>query len=337
MRRLFRMLRSDRLFRIGAIFAGSNTRAQAFLLRSVLGHWRPEWRSLELFRRYQNTLPPREVIHALVSTKHACNLDLLDRLDQTIDRPSIYIDFTRAMIERRFIDAYQFWREIPGELTTLDSLPQPAAGALEGSLALVLPGPADGEFGAEIDAHDCVSRTSLLAPTVDDRTSIGSRFDIAFLAERRYIDLVRSHSPVDVPAGRIVVDPALTDFRTPSWLTTPIAFELEKFDVPGAPYAYLPLRIITWAHEQGLRPTLYCADFYLGQVTYQSADYNQTNLLQNSNDFIRSYLMHDVFFAHAAFQCWYRAGTIHARGRLAEILELDGHQFAQALENRWRT
>jgi hypothetical protein len=58
-------------------------------------------------------------------------------------------------------------------------------------------------------------------------------------------------------------------------------------------------------------------------------------LLETEDDHILSYLRHDVFFNHAALRQWFRQGVILARGRLADLLDLDGPSFAEALQNHW--
>ncbi|MFM8857298.1 MAG: hypothetical protein ACKOI2_08875, partial [Actinomycetota bacterium] len=170
-----------------------------------------------------------------------------------------------------------------------------------------------------------------------DATKIGTRFDYAFLSWHRFEEVIRSQSPMNIDANHIVTSVGHRHRSVPSWLRTDVAFELEKFETPTVSRTYLPLRIVPWCLQRGIRPTLYCADFYLGSASYQSADYDSMQLLATEEDHILSYLRHDVFFNHAALRHWHKHGVILARGRLAEILDLDGRSFAEALQNRWRS
>ncbi|MFM8857395.1 MAG: hypothetical protein ACKOI2_09365, partial [Actinomycetota bacterium] len=121
----------------------------------------------------------------------------------------------------------------------------------------------------------------------------------------------------------------------PAWLSTPIEFDLTKFYPPTSPFSYAPLRIVPYCHQRGLLPRLFFSDFYLGDVAYQASHYDPKITLNTSTKHTRSYLLHDVFFTHAALQKWHRNEVIQARGRLAELLELDGRSFAQSIQHRW--
>ena len=128
---------------------------------------------------------------------------------------------------------------------------------------------------------------------------------------------------------------SLDRLTIPEWLSTPIDFTLRSFDPPTSPFSYAPLRIVPYCHHRGILPTLYFADFYLGDVAYQSAHYDPKNAPGAPRDHTRSYLLHDVYFTHAALQMWCRNEVIEARGRLAELLDLDGRSFAHSIQQRW--
>ena len=70
-------------------------------------------------------------------------------------------------------------------------------------------------------------------------------------------------------------------------------------------------------------------------MAYQAAHYDPKFTLNTSLKHTRSHLLHDVFFTHAALQKWYRNEVIQIRGRLAELLELDGRSFTQSIQHHW--
>lgn len=322
-------------FQLGATLTRSSRRAQTFLLREVLAHWKPEWRSRALFENFEARLPGRDVISALAATKRSRNSELYNSLDQLTSRPSACVGYTRAFVERRFVDAYDIWLHIPEVSQALESLAIPKRNSLTRTMAVVLPGSTAGAFGSEIDSHTFVARAGIIGPAVDETALIGSRFDVSFLSSPRYRKLLQAPEPVETVPQRLVVDQKLSRLTIPQWLTTPIDFQLMPFQPPTSPFSYVPLRIVPYCHHRGILPTLYFADFYLGDVAYQSAHYDPQITLDTSRDHTRSYLLHDVYFTHAALQKWCRNEVIQARGRLAELLDLDGRSFAHSIQQRW--
>jgi hypothetical protein len=301
----------------------------------MLAHWKPDWRRHGLFETFESRLPSRDVITALAATKNSRNAELYTSLDQLTSRPSICVNYTRAFVERRFVDAYDNWLDIPEVPHALESLAIPKLESLSRTMAVVLPGPTDGAYGNDIDSQDIVARTGILGPTLDETALIGSRFDVSFLNAPRFQELVQSPEPMETSARRFVVDPMLRRTTVPAWLSTPIDFELTMVHPPSSPFSYAPLRIVPYCHQRGILPRLYFADFYLGDVAYQASHYDPKVRLDTSRKHTRSYLLHDVFFTHAALQKWYRNDVIQVRGRLADLLELDGRSFAQSIQHRW--
>lgn len=328
-------LPSGFLFRLGAALTRPNTKAQSFLLRKMLTHWKPDWRRHVLFETFESRLPSRDVITALAATKRSRNAELYTSLEQLTFQPSVCVDYTRAFVEQRFVDAYDIWLHIPEVPRALASLSIPKLDSLSRTMAVVLPGSTVGAYGTDIDSQDIVARTGILGPTPDETVFIGSRFDVSFLNQPRFRAMIQSPEPIETSARRFVVDPTLRRSILPAWLSTPIDFELTMFDPPASPYSYAPLRIVPYCHQRGILPRLYFADFYLGDVAYQAAHYDPKFALNTSLKHTRSYLLHDVFFTHAALQKWYRNEVIQIRGRLAELLELDGRSFAQSIQHRW--
>lgn len=326
---------SPRTFQFGATLTRSGRPAQTFLLGEMLVHWKPDWRRLALFEKFEVRLPSRDVISALAATKHSRNPELYNTLDQLSSRPSVCVDYTRAFVERRFVDAYDIWLHIPEVSQALESLAVPKRNSLPRTMAVVLPGSTTGTFGSEIDSHTIVARTGIIGPAVDETALIGSRFDVSFLSSPRYRKLIQAPEPVKTVAQCLVVDRKLSRLPIPRWLTTPIEFQLMPFQSPTSPFSYVPLRIVPYCHHRGILPTLYFADFYLGDVAYQSAHYDPQSTLDTSRDHTRSYLLHDVYFTHSALQKWYRNEVIQVRGRLADLLDLDGRSFAELIQQRW--
>jgi len=326
---------SPTTFQLGEILTRPSTRARAFLLREMLAHWKSDWRHRALFEKFEARLPSRTVISAIAEITYSRNSVLYNSLDQLTSRPSLCVAYARAFIERRFVDAYDIWLEIPEVSKVLESLKIPQRDSLTRTMAVVLPGSTDGMYGSEIDSRDLVARTGIVGPTTDEINLIGSRFDISFLNSPRFHELVRSQEPVETAAQRFVIDTVLRQLTIPEWLSTPIDFTLRSFDPPTSPFSYAPLRIVPYCHHRGILPTLYFADFYLGDVAYQSAHYDPKNAPGAPRDHTRSYFLHDVYFTHAALQMWCRNEVIKARGRLAELLELDGRSFAHSIQQRW--
>lgn len=333
--RLFEWRALDWMFRVGTVLAGSNTGAQSFLLRSMLSRCRPEWKSLGNFRKLAAQLPNRDVIFALTMTRHSRDLELMNRLDRLTSRSIPALDYTRAFFDRRFVDAHDIWSEFPEVAKCLDDLDVPNVEGLTRSVAVVLPGPAIGNYGNEIDQHDLVARTGIEAPTPDDGESIGSRFDISFPNSKRFQRLLQSTEPVPIPADRLVVNREFEQIRLPNWLNNSVECGLKVIPLPTTFSSFAPLRIVPWAHRQNILPTLYFADFYLGETSYQSAHYDLKSISHDWQRYVRSYLKHDVFYTHRVLQIWRQRKVIRTRGRLDELLDLDGRSFAQSIQHRW--
>ncbi|MFM8857297.1 MAG: hypothetical protein ACKOI2_08870, partial [Actinomycetota bacterium] len=283
---------SAALFRLGATLTRSNPGAQSFLLREMLAHWKPEWRRHAIFETFESRLHSRNVITALAATKRSRNTALYTSLDQLTSRPSACVDYTRAFVEQRFVDAYDSWLTIPEVPHALESLAIPELDSLSHTMAVVLPGSTDCAYGSDIDSHDIVARTGILGPTPDETVLIGSRFDVSFLNSPRFHAMVQSPEPMDTSARRFVVDPMLRNLALPAWLSTPIDFDLTKFFPPTSPFSYAPLRIVPYCHQRGILPKLFFGDFYLGDVAYQASHYDPKIRLNISTKHTRSYLLH---------------------------------------------
>lgn len=317
--------------------SSSSPTARAFALEIALTTSRPTSRNRAVIDDLARGLPTRDLVSALTAGRSSLTRTRLDALSSIATEPILGLDFATAFLERRFVDAYEIWRQIPDVAMALAALPTPDPSTLTRSMAVVLPGPTDSSLGDDIDHHDLVARTGTTAPTRTDAASIGSRFDVAFLNVPRYRELGDSHVPLPIDADRIVTDPSCRSDSRPPWLDVPVEFDLAEVETPSAPHSYITMRIVPWCHARGFRPTLYFADFYLSQAPYQSADYDPSHRLEEGNVIIRYYLTHDVFFTHAALQKWRSHGAIHTCGRLDELLSLDGHSFAQAIQDRWAT
>jgi hypothetical protein len=252
---------SAAFFQLGAILTRLNTRARSFLLREMLIHWKHDWRRHELFEKYESRLTSRDVISALAELKRPRNNELHNTLDHLTSRPNVCVDYTRAFVERRLVDAYDIWLLIPEVSQVLESLAVPKQNSLTRTMAVVLPGSIDGKYGRDIDGHDLVARTGITGPTIDETALIGSRFDVSFLNSPRYRKLVQAPEPVETVPQRLVVDQDLNRSKIPQWLTTPIDFHLLPFHPPASPFSYIPLRIVPYSHHRGILPTLYFADF----------------------------------------------------------------------------
>lgn len=245
------------------------------------------------------------------------------------------VSYTRAILEARFSDAYQIWLQFPAVGECLEHLPTPRAPAgTAGSIAVVLPGPATNSFGAEIDGHSLVARTSFGIPDPSQVDLLGSRYDIAFLNRDRFRLIERGEA--SPPAGRVVTKPSDAGHVTGGTGPSGVEFGLVSPSLPTSQYTFLPLVLVPWCFRADLKPTLYNADFYLGSEIYQDATYDPKALLNEAGDIIRSYLRHDVFFTHAALQKWALDGHLVARGTLGDILDWDGAEFAAALERKWQ-
>lgn len=326
---------SDRLIRAMSVPARLSRPARSTLIHVALEHAQPGWRSLDLVNEFGSDLPVLDFMSALTAGRRELTRPRIALLS-TADRPRLpHLEYVHAVLERRFIDAFDMWKEFPAVEGCLDSLPMPRESAATHSMAVVLPGPAGSDHGREIDSHDFVSRTGLMAPVPREAQSVGTRFDYAFVNWNRFEEITKSKDAMRIDADRIVTYVGLRNRPKPSWLTSDVEFELERVRTPTCPRTYMPLLIVPWCLNRGIRPTLYCADFYLGSTSYQSPDYDSMRLLETEEDHILSYLRHDVFFNHAALRHWYVHGAILARGRLAELLELDGRSFAEVLNNRW--
>jgi hypothetical protein len=327
----------DRLIRAMAVLARMSRQSRSTLTHVILEHAQPGWRSLDLVNDFNSGLEVRHFMSALTAGRRELTrprIALLSNLDRP--HPS-HLDYVHTILDRRFLEAFDMWEAFPAVEPSLNSLPLPSQPRWSLTMAVVLPGPADSEFGSEIDSHDLVGRTSidLAAPATSEARSVGTRFDYAFVNWNRFNEISASVDPVKIDADRIVTFAGLRNRPRPPWLTADVSFELGQVATPTIPRTYMPLRIVPWCFRRGFYPTLFCADFYLGSTPYRSADYDWMRQLETEDDLILSYLRHDVFFNHAALRYWYRHGVIHARGRLAEILELDGRGFAEALQERW--
>lgn len=329
----------DRMVRAIAVPARVSRQARSTLVHVTLEHAQPGWRSLDLVHEFGSALPAGHLISALT----AGNRKLIRQrvsLMSSLDRPRLsYVEYAQAILDRRFLQAFDIWRTFPDVDRCLNSLPLPPETPAGRTMAVVLPGRADSDYGQEIDGHDLVGRVGLSIPKASEVTMIGSRFDYAFVYSftnwHRLEEITRSRDPMTIHSGSIITCAGLRKCPKPSSLEIDVEFELKRVECPTCPRAYMPLRIVPWCIERGIRPTLYCADFYLGSTAYQSADYDLRRLLETEEDHLLSYLGHDVFFNHAALRHWYVLGVIRARGRLAELLDLDGRSFAEALQNRW--
>jgi hypothetical protein len=307
------------------------------LISATIKHAQPDWRSLDLVREFGTDLTAHDFLSALTAGGRKVSQELLSVLSSA-DLPRLpCLDYAEAILDKQFIEAFDIWKEFPEVETYMNALPMPAETPQSSSIAVVLPGPADSDYGQQIDSHDFVGRTGLRAPTTSEALSVGTRFDVAFLNWNRFQEIRRSTNPLVIDADRIVTSAGFRHRSTPSWLSTEVGFELERYETPTSLRSYMPLKIVTWCLQRGIRPTLYCADFYLGSTPYQSPDYDSMRILETGDDHVVSYLRHDVFFTHAALRHWHSNGAILARGRLAEILDLDGQSFAEALQIRWRS
>lgn len=313
----------------------SNPRAQSFALEVALTKKRSTRKRRAYIDQIARHLPARDLVGALNVGRYTLFRTRIDAMSSAAGEPIQGLDFARAFYERRFLDAYGIWQEIPEVALALGTLRAPAPSELARTMAVVLPGPTDASRGFEIDHHDLVGRTSVRTPAPKDTESSGSRTDIAFLNVPRYRELCHSRDPLRIDVNRIVTDPNCRRTTRPSWLTVPVDFEMNEVETPAAPHSYVTLRIVKWCHAHGILPTLYCADFYLSRVPYQSEEYDPSHRLEKVDAVIRSYLTHDVFFTHAALQKWRHLGVIKTRGRLDELLDLDGHSFAGAIQDRW--
>jgi hypothetical protein len=209
-------------------------------------------------------------------------------LSHLATRPIPALEYVRAFFERRFVDAFDIWQQFPEVDEELASLALPPGDALTRSMASVLPGPADVPYGDEIDAHDLVARTGIVAPAPEDSVLVGSRFDISFFNTPRFRKMLLSPEPIVSSAGRFVVDEKFRKMKRPTWMSTPIEFDMREFHPPASHYSYAPLRIVRWSHERGILPTLYFADFYLGDIVYHSGHYDPAEMLKSSQRILLS-------------------------------------------------
>lgn len=326
---------NDRLIRSIAHVAENSPQVRSMLISATIKYAQPGWRSLDLVREFSAELTAHDFLSALTAGGRTVTRELLSVFSSADRSSPPGLDYAEAIIDRRFIEAFDIWKEFPEVEAFLNSLPMPAETPEGRSIAVVLPGPADSDHGRQIDSHDVVGRTVLIAPTTSGALSVGTRFDVAFLNWNRFQEIRNSASPMVIEADRIVTSVGFRHRSTPSWLSTEVDYELENVRTPTSLRSYMPLKIVTWCLQRGFRPTLYCADFYLGSTPYQSPDYDSLRILETEIGPVVSYLRHDVFFSHAALRHWRSQGAIFARGRLAEILDLDGRSFAEALQNRW--
>jgi len=338
-RRIVGAFPRDRMIRAIAVPARMSRQARSTLIDVTLEHARPSWRSPYLVHEFGSALPAGHLISALTAGNRKLIRSRIS-LMSSLDRPRLSdLEYAQAILDGQFLKAFDIWKTFPDVDRCLNSLPLPPETPVGRTMAVVLPGHADSDYGQEIDGHDLVGRVGLSIPAASEATKIGSRFDYAFVYSfanwHRFEEIARSCDPMRIHTGPIVTCVGLRKRPKPSWLEIDVEFELTRVECPTCPRAYMPLRIVPWCIERGIRPTLYCADFYLGSTAYQSADYDVMRLLETEEDHILSYLRHDVFFNHAALRHWYDLGVIRARGRLAELLNLDGRSFAEALQNRW--
>jgi hypothetical protein len=303
---------------------------------SAIRYHCPEGPGFAAALRRAGSQPASDLIRPLVHSERPITAERLDELIRLTDPVPRAFHYARALIDRRFVDAYAIWTGIPEVercLRTLQVL-SPAV-SQERTIAVVLPGTASGPFGDEIDDHDVVARTGTLPPSPSDQHELGHRFDIALLNQDRYTRLVSARPTPEVPASKVVTTEGCAALGAPLDLAERVEYGLPTLQLPTSDLAYIPIKAVPWCLRNGMRPTLYNGDFYTGDERYQDNGYDATEMLSRTRGIVDSYLKHDVFFCHALLRVWLDSGWLDARGRLDEILRLDGAQFAELLEGRW--
>ncbi len=333
--RAARQLNSSTLLGAAAFVAPRNPSERSQVTYSAVRHHAPGSRGFAAALSTAAQQPASDLIRPLIHGDQAVTVERIEQLANVLNPPHAALDYARAMLEHRFSDAYSIWECLPDVRPSLEMLPAPDPRKLHGTIAVVLPGSPSGTYGKEIDAHGLVARSGLLPPSEDEALTIGRRFDIALLNKDRYTQLVQSETPPTAVWGEIVTMETCRHLGLPAVSDRPVRFGLPRMELPTSDYTYIPVGAVPWCFSQGLRPTLYNGDFYLGDELYGSEGYDNKHLLQQAADVVDSYFKHDVFFCHAALSHWLQSGSIEARGRLHEILSWTGRQFSLALEKRW--
>jgi hypothetical protein len=214
--RLVRRYPNDRLIRSIAYVAGNSPRVRSMLISATIKHAQPDWRSLDLVGEFGTDLTAHDFLSALTAGGRKVSQELLSVLSSA-DLPRLpCLDYAEAILDKQFIEAFDIWKEFPEVETYMNALPMPAETPQSSSIAVVLPGPADSDYGQQIDSHDFVGRTGLRAPTTSEALSVGTRFDVAFLNWNRFQEIRRSTNPLVIDADRIVTSSGFRHRSTPS-------------------------------------------------------------------------------------------------------------------------
>lgn len=235
--------------------------------------------------------------------------------------------YAQAMLAGKFSEAYTLWSDFHnGELS------QSPVSCDQGTIALVLPGTPSSDAGDSIEAHDFVGRTTRPPSEPEHHASQGARSDFLFVNIHNAKRLLRQ--PAEASAPTSILPRKLAGRSTGGHN---VRFEIDNIRGTTTPFTYITLRVVDWCLRQGLRPTLYHADFYLSEQTYLNPTHHGAKTVNERASILWSYFSHDLFFAHDYLRKLKLDGVIHAEGTLAELLDLDGPSFAARAENHHGT
>lgn len=333
--RLARTFRSTKLLHLSSKLAANDIPARSQIFYAALRHFDTTTFKLDEILQNVEKLTVQEVLSPLIESPNISRTTVAELSVRTAGSIPAFC-YADAMLNRRYTEAFSIWRDIHAVTLCLDSLPAPDRKGSTADIAVVLPGATEGKFGSEIDSAALVGRVGIYDPSPETAATLGTRFDISFLNRFTYSKYVENNFLPTVAASEIVTHPMCKTLDSERKRKVRVSFDLPLINLPTSNYCYLPLRIVPWCFDRGLKPTLYFGDFYLGDSPYQNRGYNPEGSIKGSDDVVLSYFKHDVFFCHAALRTWSQLGQISARGVLLDLLNLDGAALSEILESKWR-